>query len=169
MGLYDTTFYLDEAFESLRRGRAEILNPELLVVTVYGDHSSLDELYVRFSGDSYELAEIQITGNFKGGTSRPFMSYLKDKIEENRGNYAKEIFNENIEYDRSERGWWVDWETIGYELENVCIEELMPEVSAELPPITTKAQYKKDEAGYGGDTMYASGQLVECIHVETMQ
>lgn len=169
MGLYDATFYLEEAFESLRRGRAGILNPELLVVTVYGDHSSKDELYVRFSGDSYELAEIQITGGFKGGTPRPFMSYLKDKIEENRSNYAREIFNENIEYDRSGRGWWVDWETIGYELENICIEELMPEVSAELPPITTKAQYKKNEAGYGGGTMYASGQLVECIHVETMQ
>lgn len=167
MSSYDSTQYLNEAFDELRRGTARILNEERLVATVYGEHAG-DGLYSKFSGDSYELAEIQITGAYKGGKARPFMYYLREKIEENRGRYAKEIFNENMEYDRHERGWYVDWESIAYELENICIQNLMPEVSAELPPVSPKTQYEKSEAGYGDMTLYASGQLVESIHVETM-
>lgn len=158
------TEYLNNAFDTYRRGRAVILNPATICISVDGSHSGSDR-YVKFSGDSYELAELMINGTY-GGPSRPFMYLLKEKIEENRGNLAKQIFNENIMYDRHQRGWLVDWDAICYEIENACIQELMPEVSAELPPISAGAQKKKNKYGYGGMTLYASNQLVECIHAE---
>ena len=159
--------YVSDVFDRYRRGTARILNPERVVVTVDGDHGGVDK-YVRFSGDSYELAKIQTVGGYKGGTERPFMYNLYEKIDENRGNYAKEIINENMWYDRHERGWYVEWDGFCYELENVCIQKLMPEVSAELPPVTAETQQKKYKYNYGDMTLYASGQLVECIHAEIM-
>ena len=166
LALYDSTQYLNDAFDYYRRGRAEILNPERLVITVDGSHSKYDR-YVKFSGDSYELAEIQITGSY-GGPSRTFMYDLYEKIESNHGHFAKEIFNDCIEYDRHQRGWIVDWDSVCYELENVCIEELMPEVSAQQPPVKSSTQKKKSKYGYGSETLYASGQLVQSIHVEVL-
>lgn len=156
-------FDLYETFEEYRRGRAEILNPETLYVTVSGWHSSQDK-YVKFNGDVRELAEIHTEGIY-GGPARPFMYMLYEKIDTNRGRYAREIFNENIWYDRHERGWYVEWDAICYELQNVCIQNLMPEISAELPPINDKSAKKKWEAGYSGDTLYASYQLAESIYV----
>lgn len=164
MSDYDTTQWLYETFEEYRRGRAEVLNPEELYVTIAGWHNGYDK-YVKFSGDSYELAEIQITGSY-GGPARPFMYMLKEKLERNRGNFSRQIFNENIMYDRHQRGWIVDWDAISYELRNICLQYLMPEVSAELPPVSRKTQYKKNRYGYGGEpTLYASHQLVECLEV----
>lgn len=154
---------ITSAFEFYRRGTAGILNPAELKVSVDGYHSNYDK-YVKFNGDSFELAEIQITGAY-GGPARPFMYGLKEKVDYNRGNYAKEIFNENIWYDRHKRGWFVEWDSIAYQLENVCIEELMPEVSDEMPPVSAKTQRKKNQFGYGGKTLYASGQLASCIVV----
>lgn len=164
MAKSDTTQWLYETFEEFRRGKALVLNPEELYVTVAGYHSSYDR-YVKFDGQSYELAEIQVTGAYKGGTPRPFMYNLKEKLDQNRGHFSRQIFNENIMYDRHEKGWIVDWDAICYELQNVCIQNLMPEVSAELPPVTEETQKKKNKYGYGGMTLYASGQLVECIEV----
>jgi hypothetical protein len=158
--------YLNNAFDNLRRGTAKVLNPQLIILTVDGEHSRYDR-YVKFSGDSYELAELQISGAY-GGTERPFMYMLKDKLEENRGNYAKRVFNENMWYDRHSKGWVVEWDAIAYELENICIENLMPEVSSELPPIKPKSQKKKSKYGYGTETLFASGQLVRCIHAEIL-
>lgn len=157
------TWDLYQAFEELRRGKAIILNPEELYVTIAGWHSSYDK-YVKFDGDSYELAEIQITGSY-GGPARPFMYKLYDKICQNKGHYAKQIFNENIMYDRHQRGWIVDWDAICYQLQDVCIENLMPEVSSELPPVSAKTQRKKSYYGYGNETLYASYQLANCINV----
>ena len=116
------------------------------------------------------MAEIQIEGDYGAkATPRPFMYMLKEKIEENRGRYAKIIFNENIMYDRHQRGWIVDWDAICYEIENVCIQNLMPKVSAELPPLTKKSYKKKNNNGYGGEpTLFASGQLVKCIQAEVL-
>ena len=157
--------YLNEAFDKYRRGTAEVLNEERIVVTVDGSHSSSDR-YVKFNGDAYELAELQISGSY-GGPSRPFMYELKELIEQNHAGYAKQIFNENIMYDRHQRGWIVDWDAVCYELENVCIPNLMPLVSAMMPPISSKTAKKKRKYGYGGEpTLYASGQLVESIHAE---
>ena len=154
--------YLNEAFDEYRRGSARVLNPERIVVTVDGGHSRYDR-YVKFSGDSYELAELQITESY-GGPSRPFMYELKSLIEENHSNYARQIFNENIMYDRHQRGWIVDWDAVCFELEEVCIPALMPVVSARMPPINAQSAKKKRKYGYGGEpTLYASGQLVESI------
>ena len=166
MALYDSTQYINEAFDNLRRGTAEILNPERLVVTV-GDYHNKYDRYVKFSGDSYELAEIQTNGIY-GGPARTFMYDLYEKIEFNRGGYAKRLFNENMEYDRHQRGWYVDWDSIAYELQNICIEKLMPEVSAQQPPVKPSTQKKKNKYGYGDMTLYASGQLVESIRVEVL-
>lgn len=152
------------AFNFYRRGKSLVLNPEELYVSVGGWHSSYDR-YVKFNGSNHELAEIQITGAY-GGPARPFMWSLKDKIDRNKGHYSRQIFNENIMYDRHQRGWIVDWDAICYELENICIQNLMPEVSAEMPPINSKSQKKKNKYGYGGEpTLYASGQLAESIYV----
>lgn len=168
MALYDATQYVQEDLEFYRRGTAMILNPERVVITVDGSHGGADK-YVKFSGDSYELAEMQIAGSFHANAKeRPFMYALWEKINENRGNYAKQIINENMWYDRHQHGWFVEWESICYELENICIEKLMPEVSAEMPPVTAKTQKKKNKYGYGSMTLYASGQLVECIHAEIL-
>jgi hypothetical protein len=161
--MFEIFYDLYEAFEKFRRGRAEVLNPATLYVSVSGWHSSYDK-YVKFEGDARQLAEIHVEGLY-GGPPRPFMYKLWEKIDSNRSHYAREIFNENIEYDRHDRGWYVDWDAISYELQTVCIENLMPEVSAELPPINEKSARKKEEAGYGGGTLYASYQLSECIYV----
>lgn len=165
MALFDVEQDFEDIFDTYRRGSALILNPERLVVTVDGDHAG-DGLYSEFEGSSYELAELQINGAFKGGRPRPFMYDLKELIAENTGNYAKQIINENMMYDRHEHGWYVDWDAIAYELENVCIARLIDTALAQQPPVTTETQYKKNYAGYGTKTLYASGQLVESIHAE---
>ena len=161
--MFDILYDLYETFEEYRRGTTEVLNPATLYVSVSGWHSGGDS-YVKFDGDARQLAEIHVEGLY-GGPARPFMYRLYEKIEENQGHYAKQIFNENIEYDRHARGWWADWDAISHELQTICIENLMPEVSAELPPINEKSAKKKFEAGYGGGTLYASYQLVESIYV----
>ena len=91
-----------------------VLNPERLVITVDGDHSG-DGEYSKFSGDSFELADMQIKGAYRGGQPRTFMYDLYEIIAENTDGYAKQIVNENMQYDRSLHGWWVDWDAIGYE------------------------------------------------------
>lgn len=158
-GLYDV-------FEEYRRGKALVLNPEELYVSVYGNHSKYDR-YVKFEGDAHQLAEIQVTGSY-GGPARPFMYTLKELLDMNTGHYAKRIFNENIWYDRHERGWYVEWDGVIYELQKVCIENLMPTVSAMMPPVSKQTQKKKNKYGYGSQTLYASYQLVNCITVEIL-
>lgn len=157
------SYNLNPAFNNLRRGYAKILNPRTLTVTVNGSHGSHDK-YVKFAGNSYELAEIQVSGIY-GGPGRPFMYKLYEKIRDNTGGYAGEIINENMTYNRSQKGWYVNWWNVMTKLEDICINELMPEVSAELPAISTKSQYKKSENGYGDMTLYATGQLFESIVV----
>ena len=165
MGYYDIEQEATDALLQYRRGVAEILNPQEILITIDGGHGNQDK-WVKFSGSSYELAEIQINGDYGiNATPRPFMYMLYEKIDENRGRYARQIINENMWYDRHERGWYVEWDAICYELENVCIENLMPEVSSELPGLTKRSEKKKADNGYGGEpTLYASHQLVECIH-----
>lgn len=167
MAVYSVTQDFDDIFERYRRGTAMVLNPERLVITVDGDHSG-DGEYSKFSGDSFELADMQIKGDYRGGQPRTFMYDLHEIIAENTGGYAKQIVNENMQYDRSLHGWWVDWDAIGYELENVCIPRLIDTVLAQQPPVKTETQYKKNYAGYGTQTLYATGQLVECIHAEVL-
>ena len=163
-GLYDV-------FEEYRRGKAIVLNPEDLYVSVGGWHPKKDK-YVKFEGDAYELAEIQIKGTYvqseegPAGTQRPFMYHLKELLEQNTGRYAKQIFNENIWYDRHQKGWFVEWDAVKYQLQNVCIENLMPMVSADMPPVSKSTQKKKSRYGYGDDTLYATGKLAELIYVE---
>lgn len=163
MAKHKVEYKLNSAFNSLRKGSAKILNPRVLTVTVDGAHSSSDK-YVKFAGNSHELAEIQATGIY-GGPARTFMYDLYKKIKDNSGGYAKEIIQSNMKYDRHRRGWYVDWWNVINELEDICIQELMPEVSAEQPPVTTKTQYKKSENGYGDMTLYATGQLFQSIVV----
>lgn len=158
------SYNLNNSFDNLRRGSAKILNPRTLKVTVNGSHGSYDK-YVKFAGNSHELAEIQVSGIY-GGPGRPFMYKLYEKIKNNTHGFAGEIINNNMKYDRHHRGWFVDWWNVAKELEDICIEELMPEVSAELPAINAKSQYKKSENGYGDMTLYATGQLFESIVVE---
>lgn len=158
------SYNLNSTFNKLRKGSAKVLNPRNLRVTVNGSHGASDK-YVKFAGNSHELAEIQVSGIY-GGPGRPFMYKLYEKIKNNTGGYAKEIIDGNMKYDRHQRGWYVDWWNVANQLEDICINELMPEVSAELPAITTKSQYKKSENGYGDMTLYATGQLFESIIVE---
>lgn len=165
MGYFDIEQDVTDALLQYRRGTAMVLNPQEVLITIDGGHGGADK-WVKFSGSSYELADIQINGTYGvNATPRPFMYNLYEKLDMNRGHYAKQIINENMWYDRHERGWYVEWDSICYELENVCIQYLMPEVSEELPAITEKSMKKKSKYGYGGEpTLYASGQLVECIH-----
>lgn len=163
MASSDVEHDLGNTFNKLRKGTALILNPRTLTVTVDGGHASYDK-YVKFAGNSHELAEIHTTGIY-GGPARPFMYKLYQKIRDNSGGYAKQIIEDNMTYNRHNRGWYVNWWNVITELETTCIQELMPEVSAELPPINTKSQYKKSENGYGDMTLYATGQLFESIVV----
>lgn len=163
MAKQKVTYSLNSVFNKYRRGTAKILNPRALTVTVGGEHLKKDK-YVKFAGDSYELAKIQTTGIY-GGPKRTFMYDLYRKLKDNTGNFAKEIIGENMKYDKYKHGWYVDWWNISKKLEDVCIQELMPLVSAEQPPIDTKSQYKKSENNYGDMTLYATGQLFESIVV----
>lgn len=162
---YDVEQDVTGSLLQYRRGTSAILNPAEVLITIDGGHGNQDK-WVKFTGSSYELAEIQINGDYGvNATPRPFMYKLYEKIDENRSRYAKRIINENMWYDRHLKGWFVEWDSICYELENVCIQNLMPEVSAELPDITDNSKKKKAQNGYGGEsTLYASHQLVECIH-----
>ena len=163
MAKQKVTYSLNSVFNKYRRGTAKILNPRTLTVTVDGGHASMDK-YVKFAGNSHELAEIHATGIY-GGPKRTFMYDLYRKLKDNTGNFAKEIIGENMKYDKYKHGWYVDWWNVSQRLEDVCIQELMPLVSAEQPPINTKSQYKKSENGYGDMTLYATGQLFESIVV----
>ena len=163
--VYNVNQDVTDALLGYKRGKGLILNPRKVTITVKGTHRARDK-WVKFGGNSYKLAELQITGDYGVNSSpRPFMYVLWEKLEENRGRYAKQVINDNMQYDRHQRGWIVDWSGVCHDLENICIENLMPEVSAEMPPLTQKSEKKKADNGYGGEPpLYASGRLVECIH-----
>lgn len=168
MALYDVEQNLDNVFQINRKGSAMILNPQELWVTIDGDHGSRNR-YVKFSGDSYKLAEIQIDGTYgKNSTERTFMYDLYEELRYNHRKLARDVFYDNMEYDRHLRGWWVNWNRVCKELTDVCIINLMPIVSAKQPPVKPSTQKKKSKYGYGSDTLYASGQLVQSIIVEVM-
>jgi hypothetical protein len=165
MDLYSVEQDLN-VFELYRKGKSMVLNPAELNVTIGDESHSSDGLYSKWEGSCYELADIQINGAYKGGTTRPFMFYLKEFLDNNNRHHVRPIIENNMTYDRSERGWWVDWEGIADELQPLCEQILAQDVSPMLPPISEKSQHDKSRAGYGNMTLYASGQLFEAVRVE---
>lgn len=167
MGLY-TVDQDTNAFDLYRKGTSMILNPSELNVTIGDEPHDSDEYYSRWQGDCYELADIQISGGYKGGTPRPFMFYLKELLDNNNRHHVKPIIERNMEYDREQRGWWVDWDEIAEELQPLCEQILAQDVSPMLTPIADDSQRKKSKAGYGNMTLYASGQLFQAVRVEVI-
>jgi hypothetical protein len=168
MGLYtvDQDTY---AFDLYRKGTSMILNPSELNVTIADTpHDGDDYGYSKGRYSNYELADIQINGSYEGGTERPFMFYLKEFLDNNNRHHVKPVIERNMTYDRSERGWWVDWDGISEELQPLCEQILAQDVSPMLTPITEDSQSKKTRAGYGNMTLYASGQLFQAVRVEVI-
>lgn len=167
MGLYtvDQDTY---AFDLYRKGTSMILNPSELNVTIADEQHDSDDYYSRWENSCYQLAEIQINGSYEGGTQRPFMFYLKVFLDNNNRHHVKPIIEHNMTYDRSERGWWVDWDAISEELQPLCEQILAQDVSPMMPPISEDSQRKKSKANYGNMTLYASGQLFQAVRVEVI-
>lgn len=167
MGLY-TVDQDSDAFDLYRKGTSMILNPSELNITIAGESHDSDDYYSRWQGDCYGLADIQINGNYKGGTPRPFMFYLKELIDNNNRHHVKPIIERNMEYNREERGWWVDWDEMADELQSLCEQILAQDVSPMLASISDDSQRKKSKAGYGNMTLYASGQLFQAVRIEVI-
>lgn len=156
------------AFELYRKGKSMVLNPSELNVTIEDEQHDSDDYYSRWKYSCYQLADIQINGNYDGGTERPFMFYLKGFLDNNNRHHVKPIIERNMTYDRELKGWWVDWDEISEELKPLCEQILAQDVSTMLPPITKDSQRKKSKAGYGNMTLYASGQLFQAVKVEVI-
>lgn len=168
MGLYtvDQDTY---AFDLYRKGTSMVLNPSELNVTIADiPHDGDDYGYSKGKYSNYELADIQINGYYEGGTQRPFMFYLKVFLDNNNRHHVKPVIEHNMTYDRSERGWWVDWDGISEELQPLCEQILAQDVSPMMTPITEDSQRKKSKANYGNMTLYASGQLFQAVRVEVI-
>ena len=167
-------FYLVEqdlnAFELYRKGKSMILNPAELNVTIADNpHNDDGKGYSKGKYSCYELAEILINGlqyHLNAPVERPFMFYLKELLDNNNRHHVRPIVEKHMTYDRSEMGWWVDWEEMADELQPLCEQMLAQDVSPMLPPITEESQRNKTRAGYGDMTLYASGQLFEAVRVE---
>lgn len=165
MDLYGITQNLD-AFNLFRKGVAKILNPLELTVTVFDStHFGDSAGYSKEYKSNYELAEIQINGSYDGGTPRPFMFYLKELLDNNDRHHVKPIIERNMTYDRSKRGWWVDWEEMANELQPLCERILAQDVSPMLAPVKKETQKRKTNAGYGNTTLYATGQLFQAVSI----
>ena len=156
-------------FDLYRKGKGLILNPSELRISVADEpHNDDGKGYSKGKYSCYELADIQIKGLFNGAPAegRPFMFYLKILLEENHRHHVKPIIERNMSYDRREKGWYVDWDSMSEELKILCEQTLAQDVSIMLQPITSKSQKKKTKAGYGDTTLYASGQLFQAVMVE---
>ena len=168
MGYYEVEQDVD-AFDLYRKGKSVIINPAQLNVTIADEpHADDGEGYSKGKYDCYELAEIQINGWFKGAPmeGRPFMYLLKQFLDGNSRHHVKPIIERNMVYDRSERGWWVNWDEMADELKPLCEQILAQDVSPLLLPVTDDTQRKKSKANYGDMTLYASGQLFQAVMVE---
>lgn len=171
MGMYtvDQDTY---AFDLYRKGTSMILNPSELNVTIADiPHDGDDYGYSKGRYSNYELADILINGyqyTVNEPVERPFMFYLKEFLDNNNRHHVKPIIERNMTYDRSERGWWVDWDTMSDELQPLCEQILAQDVSPMMPPITEDSQSKKTRARYGNMTLYASGQLFQAVRVEVI-
>lgn len=157
------------AFDLYRKGTSQILNPEQLTVTIADNpHPDDGKGYSKGKYDCYELAEIQINGWFEGApeNGRPFMFLLKELIDNNNRHHISPIIKRNMEYDRSAKGFWVNWDGIADELQLLCEQWLAQDVSPLLPPVSLETQKEKSKAGYGTKTLYAQGELFAAVRVE---
>lgn len=168
MGFYDVDQDI-EVFELYRKGKALILNPHELTVSINDEmHRDDGKGWSKGTYDCYQLADILINGyQYTENTpvKRPFMFYLKEFLDNNQRHHVAPIVQRNMTYDRSERGWWVDWDQMAEELQDLCIKILAQDVAPMLEPITDESQRKKSKAGYGDLTLYATGQLFESVQV----
>lgn len=171
MGLY-TVDQDSNAFELYRKGTSMILNPSELNITIADEqHDGDDYGYSKGKYSNYELADILINGYqyvVNKPVKRPFMFYLKEFLDNNNRHHVKPIIERNMEYDREQRGWWVDWDEMSEELQPLCEQILAQDVSPMLASISDDSQRKKSKAGYGNMTLYASGQLFQAVRIEVI-
>lgn len=157
------------SFELFRKGKAKVLNPRQLTVTILDSkHNDDGKGYSKGKYSCYELAEILINGwQYHKNTpvKRPFMFYLKELIDNNQRHHISPIIKNNMKYDKSQKGWIVDWDAISTQLSRLCEQMLAQDVSPMLTPITAESQSDKSSAGYGDTTLYATGQLFQSVFV----
>lgn len=169
MSLYTVDQDIDDAFALYRKGKSAILNPLELTVTIDDtEHDDDGKGWSKGRYDCYQLADILTNGfqyTVNTPVKRPFMYYLKVLLDNNQRHKVSPIIKKNMEYDRDNKGWWVDWDEIAEELELLCIQILAQDVSPLMEPITDESQRKKTKAGYGTDTLYATGQLFKAVRV----
>lgn len=166
MDLYSVEQDLN-AFDLYRKGKSIVLNPAQLSVTIADNPHKADKKgYSKGKYDCYELAEIQINGSYEGGTPRPFMFLLKGLIDNNYRHHVRPIFQNNMVYDKTQKGWVVLWDDISQKLQSLCEDCLANDVSPMLLPVTPETQKEKSAAGYDDTTLYATGQLFKAIRVE---
>ena len=152
----------NKTFKRHRKGVARILNEKRITMTVEGHHEARDGLYDKFEGDAYELAKIH-TGGLYGVPKRPFMRVIKDIFKTDEE--IKKLIQRNMRYDKSERGWLVNYRSVCLGMERRAQEHMTTGfVQAQLPPLQADTVYKRNKAGYNSPlSLYASGQLVDCI------
>lgn len=168
MDLYEVNQSTD-AFELFRKGKSKVLNPHQLTVTILDIPHEDDGIgYSKGKYSCYELAEILTNGwqyHINKPVKRPFMFYLKEFIDNNHRRHVAPIIKKNMKYDKKQKGWIVDWNTISDKLSRLCEQILAQDVSPMLPPVTPETQKEKYVAGYGNETLYATGQLFKAVFV----
>lgn len=155
---------VDDVFNAHRKGVSRILNGKHIVMTVAGYHEKGDDKYDTFDGDAYRLAQIMIGGRY-GSQKRPFMKVIHDIFKTDADGRVKALFKRNMRYDKQEKGWYVNWDSVGIGLTNMAHEHMTTGlVQSELPPLAPSTIYKRNAAGYSSPlALYATGQLAECI------
>ena len=93
------------------------------------------------------------------------MFYLKELIANNNKHHIAPIFKKNMIYNKEQKGWIVNWDSIATELSRLCEKMLAQDVSPMLTAITAESQADKSSAGYGNKTLYATGQLFQAVFV----
>ena len=167
MDLYEVNQDID-VIDLFRKGKSQILNPRELTVTILDEKHNDDGVYSKGKYTCYELAEILINGwqyHINKPEKRPFMFYLKELIANNHKHHVAPIFKKNMKYDKEQKGWIVNWDSISTELSRLCEKMLAQDVSPMLTPITAESQADKSRAEYDDTTLYATGQLFQSVFV----
>lgn len=137
-------------------------NPAQLEIAVgdYPHHKA--SKYSRYTGSCNRLAEMMITGAYKGGVPRPFMFKAMELLKKDR-EYKKSI-KYYMDVTRGKNGGvTVDWDGIG--INTVFkVRQLLTQGKLGLFPIAKDSLRKRTKAGHNAEPpLVASGQLADAI------
>ena len=139
-----------------------IKNPATLELAVGDYPHNKASKYSKYKGSCNRLAEMMITGDYKGGVSRPFMFNAMQKLKADR-EYKKSIkYYMDVTRGRN-GGVTVDWDGIG--INTVFkVRQMLTQGKLGLFGLQKLTMQRREKAGHNATPpLVASGQLADAI------